>query len=56
MTQAQKVGARKWQFITAPWDACASTPQALPAVNMLWSNVGIAPGQRRSTHEQLESD
>jgi hypothetical protein len=50
-----EVGARKWQFIPAPLDACASTPHALPAVNMLWSNVGIALGQRGSTHEKLTS-
>ena len=48
----------------APWcssvsfihcGACASTPHALPAGNMLWRNIGTALGQRRSTQEKLKS-
>ena len=38
-----------------PVYCCALRVPAPPAVNMLWHNIGIALGQRRSAHEKLKS-
>src|SRR5215469_5444630 len=48
-------GVLRCRLFTVLWGACASTPHALPAGNMLWRNIGAALGQRRSTQEKLKS-